>query len=307
MKANLTIFLTTFFSISMIHSQETVSIWQTKVPNALINNQYIETFRRDDQGEVNGILNVTEPTLKLFLAKNNQSNNTAVVICPGGGYGVLSHEKEGDKIAEWLNTLGISAFVLKYRLPSDLIMEDKTIGPLQDAQEAIRLLRRNAEQWHLDPKKIGIIGFSAGGHLASTASTHYNIKVYDCDTTSARPDFSILIYPVISMEAGITHQGSKLNLLGKNAPTDLVMNYSNQKQVDKNTPPTFLVHATDDAAVPVENSIQYYLALKANKVPAEMHLYEHGGHGFGLGTEGTHTHWPDACENWLRAHQLISR
>ena len=185
-------------------------------------------------------------------------------------------------------------------------MKNKTIGPLQDAQEAIRMVRRNAEKWKLDPTKIGIIGFSAGGHLAATVSTQFNKKVYDSkDTTSARPDFSILMYPVISMQDGITHKGSKTNLLGENPSAALVENYSNEKQVDATTPKTFIVHATDDKAVPVENSINYYLALKQNKIPVEMHLYENGGHGFGLGTDGTNKNWSKACENWLISNGFI--
>lgn len=283
---------------------EEVKLWE-KIPGELKNKTYKEEFRLDTNGNVTGIKTVINPTLKIFLANNKNSNNTAVIICPGGGYGVLSHEKEGDKIAKWFNSIGVSAFILKYRLPSDAIMENKTIGPLQDAQEAIRTLRRNSKKWNIDANKIGIIGFSAGGHLASTASTHYNEKIYNSDETSARPDFSILIYPVISMEDDITHKGSKENLLGKNASAELVAKYSNEKQIDKNTPPTFLIHATDDGAVPVENSINYYLALKDNKVPTEMHIYENGGHGFGLGTTGTNINWPKACADWLIANKFI--
>tara|TARA_R110002049_G_scaffold114927_1_gene266595 strand:+ start:958 stop:2760 length:1803 start_codon:yes stop_codon:yes gene_type:complete len=293
-------------STQMFSQQKEIPLWN-KVPNSIENKDYQEVFRLNDQGEATGILKVINPRLKVFLADNKNTNNAAVVICPGGGYGVLSHYKEGDKVAEWLNSIGVSAFVLKYRLPSDLIMKDKTIGPLQDAQEAIRTLRRNAKDWHIDPTKIGIIGFSAGGHLASTASTHYNDRVYASDEISARPDFSMLIYPVISMEDGITHQGSKVNLLGKNPSADLIQKYSNEKQVNDNTPPTILIHATDDGAVPVENSINYYLALKQHKVPAEMHIYENGGHGFGLGRFGTHLNWPKACENWLVANKFIPK
>ncbi|MFD0990153.1 prolyl oligopeptidase family serine peptidase [Mariniflexile jejuense] len=291
-------------STPSLSQQKIIPLWD-KVPNAIENKSYQEEFRLDTDGKPNAIKQVTTPTLKLYLANNNNTKNTAVIICPGGGYSVLSHIKEGDKIAEWLNTIGISAFVLKNRLPSDLIMKDKTIGPLQDAQEAIRMVRRHAKDWNIDPNKVGIIGFSAGGHLASTASTHYNDVVYASDQTSARPDFSMLIYPVISMEDGITHKGSKENLLGKNPSNTVIEKYSNEKQVSKNTPPTILVHATDDGAVPVENSINYYLALKENKVPAEMHIYENGGHGFGLGRFGTHLNWPKACENWLIANKFI--
>lgn len=305
-KMNKTLFLSLIFgiTISMYSQTKEVPLWD-KVPNSIENIEYQEVFRLNSKGKATGILKVINPRLKMFLADTN-TNNAAVVICPGGGYGVLSHDKEGDKIAEWLNSIGISAFVLKYRLPSDIIMKDKTIGPLQDAQEAIRTVRRNAKKWHIDPNKIGVIGFSAGGHLASTISTHYNDNVYASDETSARPDFSMLIYPVISMEDGITHNGSKVNLLGENPSEALIETYSNEKQIDANTPPpTILIHATDDRSVPVENSINYYLALKENKVPAEMHIYENGGHGFGLGRFGTHLNWPKACENWLIANKFI--
>ncbi|MFV5695237.1 alpha/beta hydrolase fold domain-containing protein [Flavobacterium sp. LB3P122] len=301
--------LVLFFGLTTtIFSQnKEIKLWN-QIPGAINNEAYKQEPRLDSQGKITGIRKVTEPTLKVFLADNNNSKNTAVIICPGGGYALLSHEKEGDKVAEWFQSIGVSAFVLKYRLPSDVIMKDKTIGPLQDAQEAVRVLRRNADTWHLDASKIGIMGFSAGGHLAATLSTHYADNVYDSkDNISARPDFSILIYPVISMENGITHNGSKESLLGKNTSSELVAKYSNEKHVDSNTPKAFLAHATDDKAVPVENSINYYMALKQNKVPTEMHLYENGGHGFGLGTTGTNKDWPKACEKWLASNGLIPK
>ncbi len=292
-----------FTSLTFSQIKE-IPLWD-KIPGAIGAADYKQEPRLDDKGNITGIRKVTEPTLKIFLADNKNSKNAAVIICPGGAYALLSHEKEGDKVAEWFKSIGISAFVLKYRLPSDVIMKDKTVGPLQDAQEAIRTLRRRAEEWNLDPTKIGVIGFSAGGHLASTLSTHYNDKVYDSkDNISARPDFSILIYPVISMDDAITHKGSKENLLGKNASSEMVEKYSNEKQVTDETPKTFLVHATDDKAVPVENSINYYLALKNQKVPVEMHVYQNGGHGFGLGTKGTNLFWPTACEKWLVANDF---
>ncbi|WP_194767126.1 alpha/beta hydrolase [Tamlana sp. I1] len=305
LKYKIWIMILLFGSSTKTFSQnEEIPLWD-EVPNSIKSDHYQEEFRLNDEGEATGIRKVTNPRLKVFLADNNKTNNTAVVICPGGGYAVLSHDKEGDKIAKWLNTLGISAFVLKYRLPSDEIMKDKSIGPLQDAQEALRTVRRHAKDWHINPNKIGIIGFSAGGHLASTLSTHYADKVYKHDKTSAQPDFSILIYPVISMKDGITHQGSKKNLLGESPSEELVEKYSNENHVNANTAPTFLIHASNDGAVPVENSINYYLALKENNVPAELHIYEDGGHGFGLGTKGTHTNWPKACENWLLANNYI--
>lgn len=282
-----------------------IPLWD-KIPDAIEAKDYKEEMTYFNDGSINGISKISQPTLTLFLADAKIANGTSVVICPGGGYHHLSINKEGYKIANWLNSLGISAFVLKYRMPSDLTMKDKTIGPLQDAQEAIRMVRRNAEKWKLDPAKIGIIGFSAGGHLASTLATKFDKKVYDSkDDTSARPDFSILMYPVISMQEGMTHKGSKTNLLGENPSAALVENYSNEKHVDNTTPKAFIVHATDDKAVPVENSINYYLALKQNKVPVEMHLYENGGHGFGLGVEGTNKNWSKACENWLISNGFI--
>jgi acetyl esterase/lipase len=284
-----------------------IPLWD-KIPGSVPAADYKEEKIYDSEGVVKGINKVSQPTLTVFLADQAKSNGTAVIICPGGAYSHLAINKEGYLVAKWFNSLGISAFVLKYRLPTDLTMKDKSIGPLQDAQEAVRMIRRNAGKWHLDATKIGIMGFSAGGHLAATLSTHYSDTVYDVkDNVSARPDFSILIYPVISMEDGITHNGSKINLLGSNASKEMIAKYSNEKQVDSNTPKAFLVHATDDAAVPVTNTINYYLALKEHKVSGEMHVYEKGGHGFGLGIEGTNKEWPKACEKWLATNGFIQK
>lgn len=293
-----------FIFIKIHAQQQTIYIWNGKIPGAIETEGYVEKPHIEN-GRLHSTSQVTQPTLEIFLAEENPTR-TGIIIFPGGGYTHLAIEKEGYKIAEWLNALGVHAFVLKYRMPSDKSMTNKTVGPLQDAQRAMCLLRRNAEEYNLNPDKIGIIGFSAGGHLASTLSTHYNQKTYAAtDATSAKPNFSILIYPVISMEDGVTHQGSKISLLGENASTELIEKNSNETQVTEETPITFLVHATNDQAVPVENSINYYLALKEHGINAEMHLYEDGGHGFGLGREGTHTQWPDALKNWLRVHQFI--
>ena len=295
----LTILCFTFFGEVTLYAQEVLPVWPDGVPNSIQNKEYKEIVTYDDAKEVKGISKVSTPTLTAYLVDGNKSSGAAVVICPGGGYSHLAINKEGYKVAKWFNSIGVSAFVLKYRLPNDLIMKDKSIGPLQDAQEALRLVRRNAVKWNLDSNKIGIMGFSAGGHLASTLSTHYNEKVYDSEILSARPDFSILIYPVISMEDGTTHNGSKRNLLGENASKNLIDNYSNERQIDASTPPTFLIHAVNDKAVPVENSINYLLKLKGNNVPAELHIYENGGHGFGLGREGTNQYWPESLKHWL--------
>lgn len=298
------ILLALFGTIS--YSQETsLRIWNKPIPNSIDAPSYLEK-EIIKEGELQSTSQVTTPLLYKYQPKKTIPNGSAVLICPGGGYSHLAMYKEGKKVALWLNSLGITAFVLKYRMPTDLIMKDKSIGPLQDAQEAIRIIRRNAKEWSIDPDKIGVLGFSAGGHLASTLATHYLDNVYDADVTSARPDFSILIYPVISMEEGITHNGSKVNLLGANASKELIDKYSNEKQINTNTPKTFIVHATDDKVVPVENSINYYMNLKKYNVPVEMHLYENGGHGFGLGTKGTHTEWPKACEKWLAENSLLN-
>lgn len=299
------IFILFLGDIGFLQAQnEVVSLWSNQIPGALISNNYEEAEVLEN-GTVRDVNKVTKPTLSVFLPE--KPNGTAMVICPGGGYAYLAINKEGHKVAKWLNTLGITAFVLKYRLPSDQIMGEKTIGPLQDAQESIRYIRRNATKWGLNTKKVGVIGFSAGGHLASTLSTHYNDEVYKVkDSISARPDFSILIYPVISMDEKITHKGSKDRLLGSSPSEALIEKYSNEKQIDSLTPPTFMVHAIDDKSVPVENSINYFLALKKNSVPSEIHLYQNGKHGFGLGREGTTSkYWTKQGEEWLQFNNYI--
>ena len=284
-KKPLFISLLTLISVNLLKAQnEPISLWSTTIPGSISNENYQEEADFID-GKLNKTYKVITPTLTLFLPNKDVANKTCVLICPGGGYSYVTVEKEGFKIAKWLNKLGITALVLNYRLPSDLIMEDKNIGPLQDAQEAMRYIRRNAKKLNIDTNKIGVIGFSAGGHLASTLSTHYNDEVYDVnDTVSAKPDFSILIYPVISMNSEITHKGSRNNLLGEFPTDSIVEKYSNELQVTSETPKTFLVHASDDGSVPVENSLRYYEALIKFKVPVEMHIFQEGGHGFGLGS-----------------------
>lgn len=246
------------------------------------------------------ISDVVTPTLTKFTPLN--PNGTSVIICPGGGYARLAIDHEGVEVAKEFNKHGITAFVLKYRLPSDSIMIDKSIGPLEDAQQAIRIVRTNATKWGLDPSKIGIMGFSAGGHLAATAATHFN-SIADKtvkDTTSVRPDFVMLIYGVISFNDSITHKGSKDNLIGKNPSKELLEKFSNELQVTKNSPPAFLVQAGDDHTVPVENSIRYYEACLKNHVPVEMHLYPNGGHGFGLHNKTTDDKWFERLLNWMK-------
>jgi len=243
---------------------------------------------------------VSRPTVQVFLPPPGIATGTAVVVCPGGGYLHLAFTHEGTDVAWMLNDLGIAAFVLKYRLPNDETMIDKTIGPLQDAQRAIQLVRQRAADWGIDPARVGIMGFSAGGHLASTAGTHFNQAVIDNpDKISLRPDFMILVYPVISFQDSIGHRGSRDNLIGLRPDATLIRKYSNELQVTAQTPPTFLVHAGDDKTVPVANSLHFYEALQANGVPAEMHIYPHGGHGFGMNNPTTTDRWTDRLRSWL--------
>lgn len=249
---------------------------------------------------------VATPTLTVYLPDKSVANGTAIVICPGGGYSYLVINNEGHDVAKAFAEKGVAAFVLKYRLPNDVTMKDRSIGPLQDAQQAIKIVRDRAKEWHIDTAKVGIIGFSAGGHLASTASTHFNMPVIDNPSkTSLRPSFSILVYPVISFTDSLVHKGSKKALIGEDAPQDKVILYSNELQVNANTPPAFLVHCTDDKVVPVANSIDYYLALHKHGVKAEMHIYQSGGHGFGMNNKTTSDKWMEHCFNWMRVNKLL--
>jgi acetyl esterase/lipase len=273
-----------------------IPLYKNGVPNSIAApNKETSTF----EGNITRIANVSVPTLTIYRPAN--ANGKAVIICPGGGYTILAFDHEGTRIAKELNKWGITAFVLKYRLPDDAIMIDKSTAPLQDAQQAIRLVRNNALQWGVNKNKIGIMGFSAGGHLAATAATHFNFKAdtANTDTTSVQPNFAILIYAVISFDSTITHQGSAINLIGANAAAEKRIFFSNELQVTTNTPPSFLVHAGDDDAVPVANSTRYYEACIKNKVPAEMHLYPKGGHGFAMHNTTTDDNWMDRLKNWM--------
>lgn len=250
-----------------------------------------------------GTADEDKPSITPYLAKS--PNGTAVVVCPGGGYGALAMDHEGVQIAKWLNSLGISAFVLKYRL-----------GPkyhhpamINDAQRAIRTVRSRAEVLHIQPDRIGIWGFSAGGHLASTAATHFDSgdpnAADPIDRAGSRPDFAILSYPVISL-GEFAHVGSRNNLLGKNPDPKLVEDLSNDLRVTAQTPPTFLFHTTADATVPVENSVRFYLALRKAGVPAELHIFQNGPHGVGLApTDATLSAWGGLLANWLRERGLL--
>jgi acetyl esterase/lipase len=258
--------------------------------------------------KVNGdwITGVSVPTLTAYFPEKGKANGAAIVVCPGGAYAGLANAHEGMAICREFNKIGVTAFLLKYRLPSDEIMVDRSIGPLQDAQMAIYTVRKNAKEWGVNPAKIGIIGFSAGGHLASTEGTHFDKPVIDDkDNISLRPDFMMLIYPVISFGEQ-AHVGSRENLIGKTPSQAQLDLYSNEKQITANTPPTFLVHAGDDGAVPVQNSLMFYDALLKNKVKAEMHIFQEGGHGFVMNNSKNKVKWFEWATNWLEENGFVS-
>ncbi|WP_435010062.1 alpha/beta hydrolase [Tundrisphaera lichenicola] len=247
------------------------------------------------------------PTYTVYLAPPEKATGASVVICPGGGYGGHA-DHEGRPIAEWLNGLGVSGIVLKYRLAPG----SHHPAMLQDAARAIRTVRANAEQWKLDPNRIGVLGFSAGGHLASTIATHFDAgdpnSSDPVERFSSRPDRAILIYPVISLTTPFTHQGSKDNLLGPNASPELAESLSSELQVTPETPPTFLAHTTEDTAVPPENSLLFAMAMRKAGVPVELHLFEKGPHGLGLGREGfAFSEWPGLCEKWLEGQGFLKK
>lgn len=282
-----------FFSLLIINqaNAQTIPIvlWEKGAPNA-VGNEDIDI-----------------PTLTPFLAPKETATGAAIVVLPGGGYSHLSETKEGSDVAKWLNSLGVSAFVLKYRLG----IKYQQPNQLLDAARAMRTVRSRAKEWNLDANKVGILGFSAGGHLASTLSTHFDSGKPDAkdeiEKMSSRPALQILIYPVISM-GEFTHGGSKKNLLGENPTDELIKLYSNELQVTKDTPPAFLVHAVTDTAVPVENSLMYSEALRKAKIPFELHLYEQGPHGFGLApTNPILASWTDRCADWLRVHGFVNK
>ncbi len=281
---------------------ETIPLYDT-IPNS---KPSVDAEKSSTDEGILIVSNVSQPSLTIYRPAKLNNNAAAVIICPGGGYAVLAAGHEGSDVAKALNKWGIVCFVLKYRLPDEKIMNEKSIGPLQDAQRAIQIVRANAQKWKIDPAKIGIMGFSAGGHLASTASTHFNTPVIENPAkTSLRPDFSLLIYPVISFTDSIGHIGSRTNLIGENPPEDKIRQYSNELQVNAQSPPAFLVHASDDDVVKVQNSIQYYEALIRNKVPAELRLYPKGGHGFGMNNPTTSDSWMNRLQTWLKANRFI--
>ncbi|RAJ80369.1 acetyl esterase/lipase [Chitinophaga dinghuensis] len=288
-----------------LHAQQ----WLPLYPDTVVNSRHtpnleIETAKNNSVS----FEKVTVPMVQLFLPSPEKANGAAMVICPGGGYANLAYSKEGSDFAQKLNSFGITCIVLKYRLPNDTTMWNRNIGPLQDVQQAIKLARLHAADWKLDTNRIGLMGSSAGGHLAATAATHaQHSYIPNPEGVRLRPDFLVLVYPVISMEDGLTHPGSKNKLIGADASPAKVKEFSNEWQVSANTPPTFLVHATDDNLVPVANSIAFYSALVKQHVPAEIHIYQRGGHGFGMRNSNPEEHWMDRLEHWLKDNKWLDK
>ncbi|MEP6583790.1 MAG: alpha/beta hydrolase [Ginsengibacter sp.] len=304
MKKILICFLFSIYIMQNIEAQQTISLYDGNIPNS---KPYTTKERWEPQDNGDTIVSlISHPSLSIFLPEKEKATGAAVIICPGGGYWVASIVKEGFAVARQFNEFGIAAFVLKYRIPNDSSMINKSIGPLQDAQRAIQIVRMHAAEWNLDEKKIGIMGFSAGGHLASTAATHFQHNYIDNDNKiNLRPDFAIFIYPVISFQDSIAHIGSRTQLIGRWPSRIMRDSFSNELQVTKQTPPTFFVHASDDDAVPVMNSIVYYQALLKYKIPAEVHFYKSGGHGFGMKNPTTSELWMEQCRSWMQSMKLI--
>ncbi|MFM7430220.1 MAG: alpha/beta hydrolase, partial [Flammeovirgaceae bacterium] len=292
----------TFCAMQTSLKSQTMELYSGDIPNSK------STSEKETVEVRNGITligKIVTPTLTVY--QPTKSNGTAVIICPGGGYWINASVHEGSDVAKKMNEWSVTAFVLKYRIPNDATMQNKEIGPLQDAQQAIKIVRERAKEFGVNPNQIGMMGFSAGGHLASTAATLYQKAVLtNTENTNLRPDFTILIYPVISFQNSFGHIGSRDQLIGKNPSQQKIDEYSNELQVNAKTPPAFLVHASDDDGVSPENSVMYYQQLIKNKVPAELHLYQKGGHGFGMNNPTTKDEWMERLKNWMKANRWIN-
>ena len=290
-----------FFFFQFSYCQKKVPLWSNGVPNQRKSNEIEKVI----ETEIIRIENVQNPTLEIYLPSKKIRSEKAVIIFPGGGYEFLAYDWEGTDFAKALNAKGISAFVLKYRLPTSPSILDPKLAPLQDAQRAVRLVKSNASRWGINLKKIGVLGFSAGGHLASTLGTKFNKKTlknnFDAiDKISARPDFIALIYPVITFDKKYRHEGSKNALIGRGDDKKLISMFSNNLHVNSDTPPCFIIHSADDKAVPVNNSILFYNALLENGISTEMHIFPYGGHGFALAKGKNYLEkWPELLYNWI--------
>lgn len=282
-------------------AQEEIPLYPGKVPNSI--ETQIKEVKVPHQEVDTLISKVSKPTLTIFLPPKAIANGTAVIICPGGGYHVLLIEREGKAIARAFNKIGVAAFVLKYRLPDGEMMVDKSIGPLQDAQKAIQVVRKNAREYKVNPAKIGIMGFSAGGHLAASAGVHFEDNYIENQGISLRPDFMILIYPVISLTDSIGHIGSRNYLLGRSPSKEQIRYFSNENHVTSATPPTYLTQAYDDEVVSLENSLVFFRKLQAKAIPTELHIYSSGKHGYLK--QPLFSEWFGGCQNWMQRNALL--
>ncbi|RPE12499.1 alpha/beta hydrolase [Chitinophaga lutea] len=298
-----TIFITALLAAAgyVAQAQEEIPLYGSVIPNSKpAPPGYVEHI--DSTGLTR---NVTRPTLTVYRPDKTKATGTAVIICPGGGYAVLPTAQRNIQAAKAFTDMGITAFILKYRMPNDAVMVDKTIGPLQDGQTALLIIRKRAAEWGIDPHKIGFVGFSAGGHLASTVGTQFNRPVIENpEQISLRPDFMVLVYPVLLFDPAIP-SGVRERLIGT-APSKAILDlYSSEKQVTAATPPSYLVHAADDDVVPVKNCLVFFDALVNAKVKASMHIYQAGGHGFGVENPDNKDNWPHSCRNWLTENGLL--
>ncbi|MGZ3762249.1 MAG: alpha/beta hydrolase [Mucilaginibacter sp.] len=294
------------FTSLRVFAQKEILLYDGIIPNAKTDTVSEKTGRWGIDNYY--LTNVSKPTLTVYLPKVDNATGTAVIICPGGGYSVIAIENEGYQIASVFQKMGVAAFVLKYRVPSDQTMEDKSIGPLQDAEKAMQIVKSNAKKWNIDTAKIGIAGFSAGGHLAASLGTHFSHNyIANKEGINFKPAFMILGYPVISFTNALTHNGSRDNLIGKNPSEKMIREYSNEMQVTRETPPAFIFQAEDDRTVKVENSIVFFQALHQNGVNAELIIYPRGGHGFGLNNPTITSKWMDECQKWLLSNGWLTK
>ena len=299
MKRKLFIMLLIMSTLQIAVAQKVIKLWPNGAPGNNECPQQEEIFN----GKM--VRFVSVPTLTIYLPDKDKNTGAAIVICPGGGYGIEAMDHEGYQYAEYLQSKGIAGIVLKYRLPYG-----HHEIPLMDAQYALRTVRYNAADWGINPEKIGISGFSAGGHLASTAATHFDHGKPETadpvEKVSCRPDFAVLVYPVITFNELWGHMGSRENLIGKNHDLRLIRYYSNELQVTAETPPSFLLLADDDNGVQPRNSIEFYSALKEKGVSAELHIFREGGHGFGMNKSGKpHDQWPQLLIDWMKAEKIL--
>ncbi|MFT7032703.1 MAG: acetyl esterase/lipase [Cyclobacteriaceae bacterium] len=300
MKTFLILIFTSFMIIEIQAQNTIIPLWENGIPNS----KKTDEKEVSEEKDIVRISKVQEPTIEVYLPAKKNATGQAVVICPGGGYGILAYDWEGTDVAKWLNSIGVAGIVVKYRLPNSKSVVNRHQVPLMDAQRALRLVRYNSEKWNIDKEKIGVMGFSAGGHLASTLGTHFDDKLANTEDLinmiSARPDFMILIYPVITMGEPNVHGGSRRNLLGPDPSNELIKEFSNEQQVKTTSPPTFLVHSADDKSVPVANSIMMYEALLSKDIPVEMHLFPKGGHGYSMAPHDESLNaWTGLLTTWL--------